>query len=836
MGSIQEAKTELFLASDAFSQYANFHASFNNVLKGEQSIFYTWYGSLGLNYWAFISYYLGGVFTPLVFFFDNVNMPDYLYFLTLLKIGSVGLSFWILSIQTFKIPKWTQVLLSISYALMSFVISFSEIVMWLDGLIFLPLIALGIHRLLEQRKPTLLFISYLVLFLSNFYIAFIVGLFSFCYFIAKMCAEPQKYRKRLPMYLLTSVLAGGASMLLILPTILDLRNNGEALSAIRHLKTAATGPLDLVIKNMVGVYDSTKFGSIPYLFAGLFGLIFCLYYFVSKKNSLREKICFGSLFLLLIFSFYLEPLNLLWQGMHAPNMFLFRYSFLFSFLVLLLAGYGIEKYEDSDFEQLTTIIVTLLVLFIGTKILMDRSTNEYLTNFSFILTILFLVGYLFVFFLLSKTKKYKTFVILLLFLTTSFELTLNSLEIIKGISVEWNYPARKFYSGSYSDIKDLVDETKAENETFYRLENLDAISANDSFNYGYSGISMFSSIRNRHSSVYLNDLGYRSLGTNLNIRYGNNTLLMDSLIGVKYNLSKTELNKFGFDEKDRRGEYKLYENKSALPLGILTDKEIYEPDAVQTQATLFNHLAETNEDFFTFASTKKIRTKNLKEEVKKINKTTIVTYTAENKAEPIEIEWESIVPAGKQAYFSVHPTNYEDLGATKLAIKVNEEERISTISETGQYYDLGYYDALTTIQFKTTFYGGEGNNIGIIAPDIALMDVDKFKKAFKSVEEKGVELSVTGRKVTGQVTVEKDQVLLTTIPYDRGWKAYVDGKKVEIPIFKQALLTMPIPTGEHEITLVFLPEGIVVGSCLFILCIVIFSGYRYWLKKPLNKV
>ena len=55
------------LASDAFSQFSNFHASFNNVLHGKQSLFYTWNASLGLNYLSLISYYLGGLFTPLVF-------------------------------------------------------------------------------------------------------------------------------------------------------------------------------------------------------------------------------------------------------------------------------------------------------------------------------------------------------------------------------------------------------------------------------------------------------------------------------------------------------------------------------------------------------------------------------------------------------------------------------------------------------------------------------------------------------------------------------------------------------------------------------------------------
>ena len=146
MGIYPGSQDRTILVSDAFSQYSNFHASFNNVLKGKQNIFYSWNASMGLNYWSFLSYYLGGIFTPLVFFFDNIQMADYLYYLTLLKIGSLGLSFWVFANQTFKIPKIAYVVLSICYALMSYVIAFSEILMWMDALMYLPLVILGIHQ------------------------------------------------------------------------------------------------------------------------------------------------------------------------------------------------------------------------------------------------------------------------------------------------------------------------------------------------------------------------------------------------------------------------------------------------------------------------------------------------------------------------------------------------------------------------------------------------------------------------------------------------------------------------------------------------------------------
>ena len=38
-----------------------------------------------------------------------------------------------------------------------FITAHSEIIMWLDAFVYLPLIILGIHRVMDQKKPILLF-------------------------------------------------------------------------------------------------------------------------------------------------------------------------------------------------------------------------------------------------------------------------------------------------------------------------------------------------------------------------------------------------------------------------------------------------------------------------------------------------------------------------------------------------------------------------------------------------------------------------------------------------------------------------------------------------------
>ncbi|WP_339101812.1 YfhO family protein [Candidatus Enterococcus clewellii] len=815
------------MASDSFSQLGNFFASYNTMLKGEESIFYTWYASFGLNYWSLISYYLGGVFTPLVYFFDNQQIPEFLYFLTLLKFGCSGLAFCYYSLETFKLPKWGHVGLSISYSLMGFGLAFSEMVMWLDTFIYLPLIILGIHRILEKRKPTLLFVSYVLLFISNFYMAFMAGLFTFLYFCARALLLQKGQRKQpIVMYLTTSLLAGGASMAMLLPTILDLKNNGEAMSKVQTILTDGTGPLDLIAKNFVGVYDTTMFGAVPFVFVGLLSLILCLYFFVSKQTTKREKLVYGGLFAVLILSFYLEPLNLFWHGLHTPNMFPFRYSFGLSFLVIALAGYGWERLDKQGIDRLLNIVLVLVLLFTGVKLVGSYSGSyHYVTLLSFGVTVVLSFGYLGLLFL--QKKRPTKWLGLLFVLVISIESGVNAYSIFSGIEGEWSYPTVAKYNGSYSDIKTLVDQTKEENASFYRMETLDPVTKNDSLAYGYSGVGMFSSIRNRHSLSYLNDLGYRSWGTNLQINYLNNTLLMDVISGIKYNLTKEDMHKFGFTKQAESGEYALYSNAYAMPLGVLTNEQVYEEGKVRSQTSLFNQLAEKDFEYYTFMEPELVELDNVKLEKSE----GLVTYRAkdEEKYSKKIVTWEAVIPAGKQAYLSLAPYNYDDLGTANIELKVNGTSQKTRINMTGQYYDLGMYEEETLVEFSATLTGS--TVFSFLTPDIALLDLDLFEEAASSIQQKGVAFTVSGRTAKAEVVTNEEQVLFTTIPYDQGWTVSVDGKQAEIPRFKDAFLTVKIPAGTHTVEFVYLPPGLTSGSLLTVGSVFLFGGYLFVLRK-----
>lgn len=818
------------LASDAFSQFSNFHASFRSMLLGKQGFFYTWNASLGLNYLSLVSYYLGGFFTPLVIFFPNQLMPDALYFLTLLKIGSAGLAFWFYAKGSFKLPNWSRVALSVSYALMSFTIAHSEIIMWLDAFVYLPLIIWGINRVMDLKKPTVLFVSYLMLFLTSFYMGFMIGIFSVLYFIARLLTNWKVYKKSILPYGITSLLAGFASMIMILPSILDLRTNGEELTKITTFKTEATAWWDAISKNLIGSYDTTKYGSIPFIYIGLLPLALCLFFFICKKIPWKNKLAYGTIAAILIASFYIQPMNLFWHGMHAPNMFLFRYAYLLSFLVITLAAWGWEKLDRENMLQLVAaclLLIAVFAIFWGMK----GKDYHYLKPISLYLSVGFVAAYALLF-----TGHYfnkiplKTLTIILLLIMSS-EAFINSDFMARGILKDWNYASRSLYTEPYPSIKALVDKTKEDNQTFYRMENLDPVSSNDTFNYGYSGISMFSSIRNRHSSGYMDQLGFRSRGTSLNIRYQNNTLLADAFTGIKYNIAKTKnLNKYGFNKIDSVGEYNLFENDNALPLAFTAPRSIDKlqaspNDNLGTQTQLFNGLSQEQFHYFQFLPMNQVGTKNAN--VTNAGNLTTITEKQSNVAK--EVSWRVQIPANTQAYLSLYPYDFAELESSTATVTANGQTRQAQIGISGQYYDLGYYQKATMVTFTASFYGTK--SISFQNPQVLALDTVAYKLAVDKIKDNGVAMTVGKHSAEGTVNSKEARTLITTIPYDEGWTAKIDGKKVQTKAFQNAFVSIPIPKGKHKVTFSYLPKGFIAGAVSFVVAIGLFLLYL-WMLKP----
>ena len=152
-------------------------------------VFFSWSKSLGVNYVGVFTYYVSSPLSLLTLLCPNSHMPIAVLFLTVLKIGLAGLTFSFLLRYRFGRYDLSTVLFSMLYGLMSYNIAYSMCIMWLDGVIWLPVIIIGIEKIISRKNNWILTFSLFVSFISTYYISYMIGLFTSIYFLYRCIEE-----------------------------------------------------------------------------------------------------------------------------------------------------------------------------------------------------------------------------------------------------------------------------------------------------------------------------------------------------------------------------------------------------------------------------------------------------------------------------------------------------------------------------------------------------------------------------------------------------------------------------------------------------------------------
>ena len=807
------------LLGDGFHQYVIFDLNLRNILHGSDSLFYTFTSGLGLNFYALSSYYLGSFLSPLVYFFDVSSMPDAVYLSTLLKFGLIGLSTFFSLSKIFKnIPALLRLALSTSYALMSFTVSQLEIKTWLDVFILIPLILTGLHLLITEKKRILYFTSLSILFIQNYYFGYMTALFLVVWYFCQLSWDFKSRKYSFLDFFLTSLLAGLTSFIMTLPTLFDLRTHGEKLTAISKIKTETSWYLDLFAKQFIGAFDTTKYGSIPMIFVGLLPFILTIVFFTLKSIKFHVKLCYATLLIIIITSFYLEALDLFWQGMHAPNMFLHRYAWIFSTLLIYISAEVLNRFKDI---KLWNILFSMTFLLFGYLVtIYFKNHYSFLTKLNILLTLEFLMVYLLL--LLALIKKLispKIFSILILIFTVS-EISFNASSQLNGITKEWGFASRSTYDKDIPSMEAILEYTKQQPDTFTRTEKLQTQTGNDSMKFNYNGISQFSSVRNRSASTTLDKLGFKSSGTNLNLRYANNTIIADSLFGISYNISETYPDKYGFHPSYQKDNLTLYKNQFALPIAFATQslyKDVtFNDHTLDNQTQFLNQIAGLNEEYFYPIN----HHTDSGDNVVNLNGTD---------TEDATISYSIEVPDNSQVYLSMTKLNFSNDKKKQVDIIVNGEKKSFTTDNAFTFFNLGYAEHKQTFDIQVKFPGNA--QVSFESPTFYRLDTKKYTEAIRKIKENPVEVSSYKNKVTVNYKVKNETSIFFTIPYDQGWSAYQNGKKLQIQQAQTGFMKIDVPEGEGTITLSFIPKGFVAGASCSLIAIIVFIFYDIQRKK-----
>lgn len=805
------------LLGDGFHQYVIFDVTLRNILHGNGSLFYTFTSGLGLNFYALSSYYLGSFLSPLVYFFNLSNMPDAVYLTTLLKFGLIGLSTYFSLNKLFQsIPKALKLALSTSYALMSFSVSQLEIKTWLDVFILIPLVITGLHILITQKKRLLYFTSLSILFVQNYYFGYMTVLFLIFWYLCQISWDFKTRKSSVLDFIVTSFLAGMASLIMTLPTLFDLQTHGEKLTEVTKFQTESSWYLDLFAKQFIGSFDTTKYGAIPMIFVGLLPFILTILFFTIKSIKFHVKLIYAIFFAFLIASFYIEALDLFWQGMHTPNMFLHRYAWIFSTLLIYTAAEVLNRLKEIKVWNFLASIFLVATGFLATIYL--KSHYSFLTDLNILLTLEFLVVYSLL--LLAVIKKFISVNLfaILISLFIMVEMSLNASSQMDGIAKEWGFASRSAYN---RDIPAMESFSTYIGNQFTRTEKLETQTGNDSMKFNYNGISQFSSVRNRSASSTLDKLGFKSSGTNLNLRYANNSILSDSLFGIQYNISENPIDKYGFQDVYQKDNLTLYENQFSLPIAFASQSVYndvkFNEHTLDNQASFLNQLANVDFDYFSPIPYEKTE-----------NTDDLISVTSSSN-EDAAIQYQIEVPENSQVYLSFTNLHFSNDKQKKVDILVNGEKKTFTTDNAFSFFNLGYAKEKKTFNIHVSFPGN--SQVSFESPTFYRLGTQTLTEAIQKIKEQPVTVSTSKNKVFATYDVQQDTSIFFTIPYDKGWSAYQDGKKIEIKQAQTGFMKVDIPKGKGTITLSFIPNGFITGAICSFTSLLLFGIYNHRRKS-----
>lgn len=820
------AKT--ILISDMEGQYIDFYSRLYGILKDKGSLFYSWQAGMGYNFTGLFAYYLSSPFSMVILFFQKNNLFDALYFMTLLKIGAAGLSFYVYLKYLYReLPGALSIMFSSLHALMSYCIVYSFNIMWLDGIILLPLVLLGVEKIIKQDKFILFTICLSLSFIANFYISYMVGLFSFLYFISNFYIvygfERRIFVRKLIMFILSAILSGGLAAFLMVPAFFALKNGliAKKLSILDlgiNFKSFA-----LLGKLSIGSYDTITVG-LPNIYCGLLTVLTASLFFMNRKVKAREKAVYLTLLIFFMLCFVFSILDLFWHCFDHPDWFPFRYSFLFSFLLISLA---VKCFAASDGIDKKMIIVTGIIWII-ILVLARVLYYNYLKYNLLIINIIFLIAFTFLLYIFIGPLNRKRAVLPVLVFFVLFESFLNASYLISGLDREFGYETREKYNKSLSALDNLISKVEEEDKSFYRIDRTAGAgrSFNDSMNLNYKGITHFGSMINGRLNNFLGQLGFMIPVTAAS-DYTGATLVTDSLLGVKYIITD-RVRGSGYREILMNGNLRAYENIYALPVGFIVDKgllnlKVKDLNPFELQNEILN-LSMGNEKgmYFNYLSPLTVESVELKNAaLRRLGK--IQDFRKIDRSRQAFVELTIVNPIDQEVYGYLPGFYY-----SVVDVYVN-----GNFLENYQYFynnsilDLGYHHRGEKIKLKLVL-----NEESFSIKDECFYGLDEtdFGKAIKRLKSGSFVISqFKDTLIRGNIDVNGGGLLFTSIPYDKGWSAYIDGNKSAVEKVGDALIGVEISKGHHEVKLKFIPQGFragVVISCISLIILAL-SGIKF---------
>lgn len=854
------------LYSDCYHQYYPFFVSFRRALLRGDSLLFNWDVGMGVDFLGMFAYYLASPLNLLSVLVPESLLLDYFSLLVPIRLGFAGLFFAIFLKKLFNRNDFSISIFGTFYALCAWALGFQWNVMWMDTFALLPLVMLGMVSLLRERK----FILYtLTLFLSvacNYYIGLFtcifVALVFFCYEICRFQGW-KRFFADLGWIALFSIIAIGMTAILSLPTLQALQTTQSSVNkfptafrlniAKTHDWKGLLSAMRQVAGNMGGALEPNFKEGLPNLYCGVGSILLGFLFLASEDVKWQDKVCAVFLLLFINVSFIIRQLDYIWHGFHFTNMIPYRFSFLYSFVLLYMAYRAWMLRRRFDWIQVMgAAFLTAAVLCCSDHVMdtetlklpwMELPVHTYLLYNG--IALLSFTGVLLYGSLRQMPKEDSTEEEKLAirrrnrhhmaaagvgFLSIAcVEMIANLLSFglyFPGTSVS-NYP--KGTEEAASMIRYMQEREKKKG--FFRAEVTHSQTLNDGALNGYNGISAFTSSANVKVTEFMRALGYGAKNTYNRYCFEESSPAANLFLNLKYMIDRDGKDKTSsvFSEVHHYGNVTLLKNEAYLPLGFLAELELAEVDFMGGDAAF-----GFQNDLFAAATglEGKLWHRLTGDQLELLEDgLTVTDQNGMGFAAYSDCKGTANLTfcylADRDGFACIHLNLPE---RNTFYVSVNGLELYRENISLPQMLAVKDVKTGDLIEVRVVCKEKESSTMTVTA---AVMDMDYFWEGYDILNQST--LSPTSYGTTwfeGNIDCDRDGLLYTSIPQNGNWTAEVDGKPAEIVLTGDCMVSIPVTEGEHRITIQYHNAAFSLGWKITLGFSLIFLGFVQVIYRP----
>lgn len=720
---------------------------------------------------------------------------------------------------------------------------------FVNPMIYLPLILIGIDKIFRKEKPWLYVIMVAVSAISNFYFFYMIVWMMVIYAVIRYLMIYKKIRIRelvpcLGTFVGWSLLGVGISLPVLLPSAMYVLGTGR-MSARNYVPVLyPLAHYAKLLNDFFGV-DYTMASSRYYTVMGFAPilLVTLLVLLVRWKKNRELKAGWLILTVLLLIPFAGHMIN---GFSYVSNRWIWAYGMLLSYiLVKMYPEFG--KLEKK--ERMALLVLGCVVVPAGELIL-----NQYASLHGWI-------GIGMTMLLTAKIaapkhnwQQRRTTVFFLV--TTLVSVAANAYFLFS--------PNQTNYIGDFREqgAPYAMLTTKAQNQivtelndsdTFYRYDQYgNTAKENTAMQNRLMGTDFYYSVTNSAVAEFLREMDTSNSMEQMYDGLDGRTIL-DRLTGVRYYIIKKDQEAYlpyGYTEKVAENKkYAVYRTTEELPFGYTYDsvisKEIWDSlDVTQKQQAMLqgayisssqsteetDQLPETDLDFTDVTPEYEITTDG---------DITIsdTKYQVQKKGASITFHYQGTENC--ETYLVIEGLNYEGT-ATKFSLKINRDD----VEKKGSVYTYrnSFYSGKEDFLYNLGYHSEASSEVTLTFQQKGTYTIEKMYLSEQPVSQLDEQtqtrkqdvlenLEIKANTIKGNILLDQRKILVLSMAYSTGWRAYVDGREQPVLQTNGMFCGLELEPGEHQIELRYQTPYLLPGLGISGICILICVGISLNIRK-----